>query len=43
VEVAAIAIDDAVESLPWKEIHELREQRFANVHRALQLVKMLEA
>jgi hypothetical protein len=30
--IAAVAIHDAMESLPWQEIHDLREQRLAEVH-----------
>ena len=33
--VAAIAGDDAMKGLPWQEVHDLGEQRFANVHRSL--------
>jgi len=34
--IAAMSRHDTMKSLPWKEVHNLGEQRFANVHRTLQ-------
>jgi hypothetical protein len=34
--IAAMPIHNAVEGLPWKEVHDLGEQRLANLHRNLQ-------
>lgn len=33
--IAPVTIDDAMKGLPWQEVHDLREQRFADVHRGL--------
>ena len=30
--IAAVAVHDAMERLPWQEIHDLREQRLAEIH-----------
>jgi hypothetical protein len=32
-----VAIDDAVKSLPWQEIHKLGEQRLADIHEWLRV------
>ncbi len=35
VAIAAATIDNAMEGLPGEEVHELSEQRFADVHDSL--------
>ena len=36
--IAAVPFDDASERYPWHVLHDLREQRLAHVHAALQVV-----